>query len=316
MTVPSETVQTYASIGNREDLSNTIYNIAPTDTPFISMCDKVSASAVYHEWQTESLANVDTTNARVEGDDATTVAATLTTRIGNRCQISDKTISVSGTQDAISKAGRKSELAHQIALKGKELKRDQEAIVTRNQASVTGNASTARKLGSAESWLTTNDSRGAGGSDGGFSAGNTVAATDGTQRPFNETLLKTVLQLCYDAGGDPDTIMVGSFNKQQFSTFTGNATKTKEVDDKKIVAAVDIYVGDFGTLKVVPNRFMRTRTALVLQSDMWGIGSLRPYMIDNLAKTGDSNRKQMLVEYTLICRNEAANGVIADLTTS
>lgn len=316
MGVPTNTFQTYASIGNREDLSDTIYNIAPTDTPFMSMCDKTKASAVFHEWQTESLTAVDTSNAQIEGDDSTADAATPTVRIGNRCQISKKVISVSGTQDAISKAGRKSELAHQIALKGKELKRDMEAIVTRNQASVTGSASVARKLGSVESWLTTNDSRGAGGSDGGYSASNTVAATNGTQRAFTETLLKSVLQLCYSSGGDPDIIMLGPVNKQNFSTFTGNATKTKEVDDKKTIAAVDVYVGDFGTLKVVPNRFQNDRTGLVLESDMWAIASLRPFMIEDLAKTGDSNKKQLLTEYTLVCRNEAANGVIADLTTS
>lgn len=315
MALPTNTFITYSAVGNREDLSDTIYNIAPTDTPFISMCSKEKAAAVYHEWQTESLSAVDTANAQLEGDDATAAAATVTTRIGNRCQISTKTIIVSGTQDAVNKAGRKSELAHQIALKGKELKRDMEAIVTRNQASVTGNSSTARKLGSLESWLTTNDDRGASGADGGFSSGNTVAATDGTQRAFTETILKNVLQKCYTAGGDPDVIMVGPVNKQNFSTFTGNATKTKEVDNKKIVAAVDIYVSDFGTLKVVPNRFQRDRTAFVLQSDMWAIANLRPFGITELGKTGDSEKRMMTVEYTLVARNEASSGVAADLTT-
>ncbi len=191
-----------------------------------------------------------------------------------------------------------------------------ESLLTSNNASVTGNSTTARELGGFESWITSNDSRGAGGSDGGFSAGNTAAATDGTQRAFTETLLKSVIKQCFDSGAEPTMIMLGSFNKQVASTFTGNATRNVDAKGEKLYAAIDIYKSDFGTLKIVPNRFSRSRTGLVIDPEYIKVGYLRSFQTAKLAKTGDSDRVQLLAEYTLIVGNQAGHGVVADLTTS
>ena len=314
MAQPADTFSSYDSIGDREDLIDAISDISPTDTPCLTMFGKAKARNTLHEWQTDALAAASATNAVIEGDDATTDASTATTRLGNYTQISDKVARTTGTQEATNKAGRTSEMAYQMAKRSKELKRDMESSITANNARVAGNDTTARELAGIEAWITTNTSLGGSGADP--TGDGTDARTDGTQRAFTEAQLKTVLASCWDNGGEPDCLMVGSFNKQKVSGFTGGSTRFDKSEDKKLTAAVDVYASDFGDIKVVPNRFSRSRSALVLQKDMWKVAFLRQYDTVDLAKTGDTERKQLIVEYTLEARNEAASGIIADLTTS
>ena len=313
MAQPTNTFDTYDSIGEREDLSDVIYNISPTDTPFLSSAAKTKATAVLHEWQTDSLAAAVTTNQVIEGDEATADAITATTRLSNSCQIMDKVIVITGTQEAVDKAGRASEIAYQIAKKAKELKRDLEASLTSNNAEVTGSATAARVAGGLRSWVATNDVMGTSGTSGGL--GNT-AAGNGTQRVFTESLLKSVIKSVWNAGGNPTMIMVGPFNKQKLSGFTGNSTRFDAGADATLYTSVDVYASDFGQLQVVPNRFSRDRDAWVLDMDYWGVAFLRDFTMHELSKTGDSEKRQLLLEATLESRNEAASGLVADVTTS
>ena len=314
MAQPTNTFDTYDSVGEREDLSDVIYSISPTDTPFISSAAKTKATAVLHEWQTDSLASAVTNNAVIEGDEATLDASTATTRLSNSTQIMDKTVVITGTQESVDKAGRASELAYQIAKRAKELKRDMEATITGNIAEVGGNSSTARKMGTLGSWVTTNDDLASDGASG-AGAGN-AAHTDGTQRAFTEAQLKSVIKSVWNAGGDPSMVMVGPFNKQKLSGFTGNSTRFDAGADATLYTSVDVYASDFGQLQVVPNRFSRDRDAYVLDMEYWGIAFLRDFSMHELAKTGDSEKRQLLVEATLESRNEGASGLVADLTTS
>ncbi|BAQ88653.1 major capsid protein [uncultured Mediterranean phage uvMED] len=314
MAQPTNTFDTYDSVGEREDLSDVIYSISPTDTPFLSSAAKTKATAVLHEWQTDSLASAVTNNAVIEGDEATLDASTATTRLSNSTQIMDKTVVITGTQESVDKAGRASELAYQIAKRAKELKRDMEATITGNIAEVGGNSSTARKMGTLGSWVTTNDDLASDGASG-AGAGN-AAHTDGTQRAFTESQLKSVIKSVWNAGGDPSMVMVGPFNKQKLSGFTGNSTRFDAGADATLYTSVDVYASDFGQLQVVPNRFSRDRDAYVLDMEYWGIAFLRDFSMHELAKTGDSEKRQLLVEATLESRNEAASGLVADLTTS
>lgn len=320
MALPTNTLATYAAIGNREDLSDDIYRIDPTDTPFMSGVSKTKADAVNHEWQTQALASVDTANAVLEGDDATTDATTVTVRLGNIAQISDKVARVTGTQQAVEHAGRDDELAYQEMLKGMELKRDQESIlVGTNQAKVTGDSTTARKTASILSWIKTNTSKGtAGGAADPTTADGAGTRTDGTQIAFTESRLKTVLSAIWVSGGKPDMIFTGAFNKQAFSTFTGRATVMEDAKSKKIVASVKYYESDFGDLTVVANRFQRTRDVLVLEMDKWELAFLngRKLVSVPLAVTGDSRRKQIISEYALVSCNEKASGGVFDNTVS
>jgi hypothetical protein len=298
--------------GLREDLSDFIYMVSPTDTPFMSNVGRGTADAVLHEWQTDALAAANVNNAQFQGDDIATFSpASVTTRLGNRTQISRKEVIISGTVDAVNKAGRKTELAYQLMKRSKELKNDIESICLSNQAKVVGAAATAPKLASVLSWLKTNvDHVGTNPTGDG-----TDARVDGTQRAFTETLLKNVLKLIYtNSSENLDVLMVGPSNKQVASTFTGNATKQVEVSTKKIIATVDIYVGDFHTINIIPNRFMRTRDALLLNWEYWSIDWLRPIKQVELATTGDAQKRMLLGEYTLVAKNEAANGAVYDLT--
>ena len=314
MTQPADTFSSYDAVGNREDLSDIIYDISPTQTPFISGIPHVSATGHNHEWQTDSLAPA-ADNKVIQGDDATTDASAATVRLGNYCQISDKVARVTGTQRSMDAAGKGDELDYQVMKKSKELKRDQEfALVGQSNAKVVGSDSVAAELGSVHAYIATNDSFGATGVSPAGTGADT--RTDGTQRPFTEELLKGVLADCWDAGGEPDLIMLGSFNKQAMSAFTGNATREVNAADKRLTAAIDVYVSDFGEITVIPNRFMRSRDGLVIEKDKWALASLRSFSETPLAKTGDSDRVQILCEYTLESRNEAASGGIFDLTTA
>lgn len=319
MAQPAETFDTYDARGNREDLSDIIYRISPTETPFMSSIGRESASAILTEWQTDALAAVNTANAVIDGDDATHDTVAATTRKGNRTQISDKVIVISGTQEAVDKAGRKSEIAYQLSKKSQELKRDMEAILTGNQAAVTGDATTARKTGSLEAWLITPTAlRGGGaGADGGHSAPGTIAAaTDGTQRALSEPLVQQMIRNIWNQGGDPTMIMVGPVNKQKFSAFNGNSTRYDQGEDKRLTAAFDVYISDFGEHRVIPNRFSRDRTLFGITPELAGVKYLRSFRQHPLAKTGDSERRQLLVEYALCIKNELGHGCVADLTTS
>ena len=314
MAQPASTFSTFDAVGNREDLSDIIYNIAPTDTPFLNGVPKGEAIATNHEWQTDTLAAASATNAVIQGDDATTDAATATVRLGNRTQISDKVPRVTGTQNAVLKAGRDDEMSYQVAKRAKELKRDMESSLLASNAKVTGNDTLASELAGIVAWIATNESVGTSGSAP--TGDGTDTRTDGTQRAVLESYLRTVLQACWDEGGDPDCVMVGSFNKGQVSTFTGNATREVKAEHRTLHASIDYYESEWGMLHVVPNRFQRARDMLVLQKDMWKVCYLRPFQITDLAKTGDTERKQLLVEYTLQSSNEKASGIVADLTTS
>jgi hypothetical protein len=317
------TYQTYQSIGNREDLTDMIYNISPTETPFMSSIGKTKATGVLHEWQLDSLAAATVANAAVEGADASSATLAPTTRVGNRTQISQKTIQIAGTEETIDKAGRKSEKAYQLAKASSELKRDMEKIMLANQAASAGDSTTARTLGSLQAWLNTNYvGAGTAGSLG------TTARISGTDAAFSETMLKSAVKSAFTNGGNPTVLMVSPTQKQVVSSFAGIAEQRYAAPANKqttIVGAADVYLSDFGTLSVVPNRFTTAdgdedlvtgqgEQAFVLDPEYAAVAFLRPFQTNELAKTGDSEKTQLLVEYTLEVKNEAAHAIISDLS--
>lgn len=313
------TYQTYTAVGQKEDLADAIYNISPTDTPLMSTIGKTKATAVYHEWQLDSLAAVNGSNAAVEGAAASDATLSPSTRAGNRTQISQKTVKVSGTLDAVNKAGRKSEKAYQLAKAAAEVKRDMEYILCSNQIASAGSASAARNLGGLQAWLASNTSLGSTGVAG---ASGTTARTAGTDRTFTEAMLKTVVKSAFTAGGAPSVVLMTPTQKQTASGFSGIATRYQDVASKKqaqIVGAADVYVSDFGVLSLVPSRFIPADSgggdvSLVIDPELLAVAYLRPFETNELAKTGDADVTQLLVEYTLEVRNEAAHGLVADLS--
>lgn len=318
MAVPSGTYQTYTAIGRREDLTDVIHDISPTDTVFMSNIGKGKADQKNHEWQTDVLAAADGDNKVIEGDDVANDAAVPTVRLGNYTQLMDKVIGVASSNEVGAKAGRSSELSYQRTKRIKELKRDMEARLTGNYASAAGAAGTARECAGFEAWIQTNASRGVGGSSTAFAGGIQAAATDGTQRAFTETLLKEVLRECAESGGEPTMVAMGAFNKQAASAFAGIADQRRETGNKRatIIGAADVYVSDFGEVSMVYSRFSRSRSALVVDPDMWKLCYYQPFKVEDLAKTGHATRQLLSVEFTLEACNEKSSGVVADLTTA
>ena len=313
MAIFTGTASTFDLKGLREDLTDVIWNISPTETPFVNSVTRAKATATLHEWQTDSLATA-AANAQIQGDDlASTDSVTATTRLNNDTQISRKSLAISGTTEAVNKAGRRSEVAYQVAKKGKELKRDIEFVVLQNTAKVAASAGTAGKTASVLSWIKTNTSKASDGSDP-AAADGTGTRTDGTTRSFTQNFLNTVLESIWSNSGDaPEICMLPGLMKQTASTFTGNVQRMEDTKDKRLVTAIDVYVYDFGQVKMVPNRFMRTRDVLVINSDLWAMAWLRPIKVVDLAVTGDATKKMLVGEYALECRNEAGSGGIFDL---
>ena len=314
------TFSTYDAAGIREDLSDLISNISPTDCPFMSNIGSESCSNTYFEWQTDGLAAA-AENHQVEGDDLgnTYTAVAATTRLGNYTSISRKEFLISGTEQEVNKAGRASELGYQATKKARELKRDIEVNLTANNAAVAGDDTTARETGGLTAWLKTNVSSSATDSvDPVWTSAPTGARSDGETRAFTETLLKSVIKKVWDSGGDPSILMVGSFNKQAVSAFAGIAAQRFQAPSgpSTIIGAAEIYVSDFGSFSVVPNRFQPARDAFILDPSAARVRHLRPYQIHELAKTGDSEKRMLISECGLQVDNEAAHGIVADLTSS
>jgi hypothetical protein len=318
MTAPTHTITSATpNVGAREDLEDNIYRVAPEETPFVSNIGSVKAKAIYHEWQTETLATAVATNAQLEGDDYTLSAGNLTTRIGNYVQIHAKTGGVSETQQVVDLAGRADELARQKVLKTIEMKRDLETRVIGNYASVAESGATTRKTAGILAFITSNDSRGAGGSDGGFATGIVAAATNGTQRTFTEGLLKAAWATTFTNGGKPTQIYMGGTHKQQFSAFTGIADIRSDVSGKgqaTIYGAADVYVGDFGSLTAIPHAYGLSRDAVMVDPKMAKIATLRGVSSKTLAVSGDNEKFLITMEKGLCILNEKAHAVIADLT--
>lgn len=321
MAIVDNTFTTFSAKGIREELANTIANISPEETPFQSNVGSESVSNTFFEWQTDSLASTATT-AVINGDDVATFDATsATTRLGNYTHIRRRTYVIADNLEFVDKAGRANEVAYQVAKRGKELKRDIEAVLLDNNAKVVGNTAQAPETAGLGAWIATNSSFYTGAeTDGADPTGDgTDARTDGFQRDFTEDMLKDVMQQVWTSGGNPSILMVGAFNKQAVSAFTGIAAQRYMAPSDSpttIVGAADVYMSDFGTLTVVPNRFQRARDAWVLDPEYASVCYLRPIQQVELAKTGDAEKGMMLAEFGLKVDNEAAHGIVADLTTS
>lgn len=318
MAAPTNLETTETSVGQREDLSNVIYRVAPEETPFFSAIGKGKAKARYTEWQTESLRTPDATNGIVEGNETGTLKApNRTSRIGNYCQIFYESGGVSRTQERVDMAGRASEMARQKALKGLEIRRDVEARFIGNYASQNESGTDPRLSAGVLAFVETNDDLGVGGSSGGFNAGIVAAAGNGTQRTFTEDQVKTVMASAFENGGRPKIMFVSPSHKQQASAFTGIADVRRDVKGQEqavIHAAADVYVSDFGALQIVPHPYGLTRDAVLVDPSMAEVAVLDGFKTAPLAKTGDNERFQITYEAALRIKNEKAHGAVRDLS--
>ena len=314
MAQPTGTFSSYDAVGNREDLSDIVHDVSPYDTPFLTAIRKMDATNRIHSWQTDSR-TTGQSNANIEGDDATPSAPSATTLLNNYTQILKKHVVISGTQeDGMVPAGRQTESKYQEARRIQEIKTDLEAamigLAAIGNPKVVGNDTTAREMGDIYTYLTSNVSVGAGGA---VSTGDgTDSMTAGTDRDLTEALLTTVLNSVYTNGGNPTYLFVSPTNKAVVSTFVGGGTHFVDKDDRELVNSVDVYVGDYHTLKVLPSRQIIGDNVLAIDPEYVGFAEMRGLKIYDLAKTGDSYRREMVWEGTLEVCDEAAHGLVAD----
>jgi len=320
MAIVTNTFTTFDAKGIREDLSNIITNIAPEDVPYQSNIGRESISNSLFEWQTDTLAAA-AANKQIEGDDVSSFdSVTATVRLQNYAQISRKTIVLSATEEVVNKAGRRSELAYQIAKRGSELRRDQEFTLLNSAVAAAGSTSVARGTASLGAFIKTNVDKQTDGTNPSYTTLPNSARTDGTVRTFTETILKNVIQQVWTSGGTPKILMTGPVNKQRVSGFSGIASSRYNINGGEkpatLIGAVDLYVSDFGQVAVIANRFQRERDAWVLDPEYAKMTVLRPYQQVELAKTGDAEKRMLLVEWGHKVLAENAHGLAADLITS
>lgn len=314
MATPVNAVSTALIKGQREDLIDVIYNIDPFDTPFMSAIGKGTADAITHQWQTDDL-RAPALNTKIEGDDATINPGTFTTMNDNICQIVSETLQVTGTAERVRKAGRKSELAYQIAKKGKEIKLDMEyMLVGTPLAKVQRTSSVAGQAGNIFSYYKTNGSLGA---TGVAPTGNGVnTGTAGTARVLTEQMILDASEKIWTEGGKANTIHTSSSLKKHISkNFKGRATQIDlDASNNTIAQAVDVYECDFGKYNIVANRWFKVDAVFMFDPSMHSLCYLRPFTQFPLAKTGDSEKRQMLAEYTFRVNNEKSGALIRDVT--
>ena len=316
MAQPTNTFDSYDAVGIREDLSDVITNISPEETPFHTKSAKTRARNTLHEWQTDSL-RASAANAHIEGDATTADAASATTRLGNYTQIFKNAVVVPDTDEGLDKAGRAREIAYQTLKIAKEQKLDIEKALFDNNARAAGNSTTARELAGAPAWLTSNiTNTGTGGADA--TGDGTDARTDGTQTAFTQTDFDSCMQSIWENGGNPDTVYLSAFQMNVALGFTGNNNQRSNVQagDERVIKSLAVYVTPWGTVEFVPSRENRSRDVFIMQDDMWEVATLRPTKNVALAKTGDNTTRQVVTELTLVCKNEAANGMVVDCSTS
>jgi len=318
MAQPANTYDTYDQVGIKEDLQDVIYDVSPEETPFYTKCAKVKAKNTYHEWQTDAL-RASAANAHIEGDDTTATARAATSRLGNYTQIFKDAVIVPDTDDGIDKAGRAREMAYQIMKAAKEQKLDIEKALFANNAREAGNSTTARELAGAPAWLITNVDFQDGDSGANPTGDGSDARTDdGTPTAFSQAKFDNVMQQIWEEGGKPDTCYLSAFQMNVALGFTGNNNQrsTVKAADERVIKHMDVYVTPWGTVEFMPSRENRSRDVFILQDDMWAVGVLRPTKNTNLAKTGDSTKRQVITELTLCAKNEKSSGGIFDNTTS
>lgn len=274
---------------------------------------RVKATATKHEWLTDTLASPSASNAQIEGDDAGADAITPAVRLANYTQISRKVAQVSGTDQAVKGAANVNTMQYALMKKSKELKKDMEATLFANQAYNVGSASVARVSAGIPAWLTSNVDFGATGANP-TTVGST-ARTDGTLRSIAESNVKTVLAAAYtNTGRNPKLAFMSAAHKQAFSTFTGNVTRFVDVGSRqaKLETAYEVYVSDFGEVKLIPDLQMRSRDIIFINPEYIALAYLRAFQKVPLSKTGDSDRIALYAEYTLEMRNEAGHAAVYD----
>ena len=225
----------------------------------------------------------------------------------NYTQIFSDTISVSESYELIPKFGIPKESQHQLKMKQLRLAKLLERAV------LYGNPNTGTLEGS------TTHPRTMGGIIG---KGSTATypniqtnTTSLSNAELTETNLKSEMQGIFDAGGDPNTIIVNSFNKGVISDFL-TPYRRAEFDDKKYGGVVSKYETDFGICDIVLDRYMMPSDVVIMDKSMFSIGAYRPFKVKDLPQTTDNVKMEIVGEFSCMLHNEEHAALIYSTSTS
>ncbi len=288
----------------REELSDIITNIDPTETPFISNIGKGKTSSYKTEWLTDTLAAA-AANQQSEGATATSTQVGVGARLVNYITISAKWFDISDVLEAADTAGQMGKITYQTAKKLKELSRDMEYNLI-NEA--TGSATDPYKSYGLKKWLYASSTN-----YGPF----TSAATSNL---LTEDIFNARMQAVWNQGGKVDFVLAPAAQKRRISSFNGanRLTVNTDMTNKRVVNVVDFVENDFGVARVYIERFATLDSTnyewvFFLQKDMWKLLNMLPVKVEKLARTGLSQQVQISTTYTLRCGNEKANAAAAFL---
>jgi hypothetical protein len=321
MAAPTASFATVNQVGAREDLEDIIYDISPMQTYFTSTIGKGKATNILHDWQTDVLDTPVSSNAFVEGDDFSAQVINPTTKLRNYCQISRKDFVVTRTARKMNTAGRKEELAYQIVRKGDSLKRDIETAALSSNTTTAGSSVSARVSAGVEAFITSANHIKASGQNTAttpvpVSGLFVTPLTDGSATIFIESDLKLALQQAWSTGGETDTILVPPALKNKLDAFTGIATRFSDVRAGKqaqIVGAADVYVSSYGSHKVVLSRYMRASVVMCLDMSTWKLDWFDKMHLEDIAKSGDSEKRMIVAEWCLVGKTPSANTKIGNV---
>jgi hypothetical protein len=315
---------TYQAVGNREDLSNAIYNIDPFDTPVMSAIRRRNVKNRLFDWQTEFLPLVNLNNALAEGFLLVNQQAQPTIRQNNVTQISERDATVSGSQEESDAAGKGSEMAHQMAMASKVLKSDLESMLCSRQPRNDGNDTgpTARVTEGFAHWLGRATDRNAavagaiapGTAVTGLPTTATGAFPPPTAVALTEQMLGDAMQKAYTNGASPSLWVVPPGPKRTVSTFTGRSTSQVLVGKTEVVSTVDVIATDFGRVKCIPSRWIPTDVGLLIDPDYAAVAFFRSFRQYLMARVGDAESRMIVVEWGVEMRNSLAHILFNGIT--
>jgi hypothetical protein len=247
-------------------------------------------------------------NAALEGDDKPAARFTNRVRCGNYTQIFTAGVEVSGTNIAASHLGISDEMDYQKSERLRELIRDLEnTIINGGQpaANPQGSASVRRSMKGIVQGIDTNIFRTG---DSGFPTGTSL-----DEAKINYVLRKIWENSC----GTVDLIVVGGYQKRKINSFL-TASRSFGPADKAYTDMVSVYESDFGVCRIITSRWVPQDAVLFLDSSRVSVLPLagRSFHFKPLASSGDYECGQLIGEYTLEFKNEAAHGIIRDLATA
>ncbi|MGB7582933.1 MAG: DUF5309 family protein [Sedimentisphaerales bacterium] len=247
-------------------------------------------------------------NAALEGDDKPGTRFTNRSRRGNYTQIFTATVEVSGTDIAASHLGLADEMDYQKQERLRELIRDLENTVINGgqpTSSPQGGDTARRTMKGVVQHLATNVFRTG---DSGFPMG-----ADLDEAKINYALR----EIWASSSGNVDLIVVGGFQKRKINSFV-SSSRSYAAGDTKFTDLVNVYESDFGVCRIVTTRWLPQDTVLLLDSSRIAVLPLagRSFYFKPLASSGDYECGELIGEYTVELKNEAAHGIIRGLSVS